>query len=410
MLEPMTTRKHFRLGTHRSMSPEETVGRLERLLPVMGITRVANITGLDSIGIPVVMVCRPNARSLAVSQGKGLDLAAAKASGLMESVESYHAERITLPLKLASLNELRFSHRLADVTALPRLSVSNFNENLELLWIEGQDLLRDAPTWVPFEMVHTNYTLPLPTGSGSFMMSSNGLSSGNHLLEALSHGICEVVERDATSLWQAQGNDARERTRLDLDTIDDPSCRETLEKYARASVSVAVWDITSDIGLASFYCTIAEPAPSSLRPLYPASGAGCHPSREIALLRALTEAAQTRVTQIAGARDDVSVNQYRGSQDLDFQERVRAFMRPPPTMRRFTDVPTYVSETFTEDVTWELAKLRAAGVEQLIAVDLTRPEFGIPVVRVVIPGLEGIHDVPGYVPGARARRGREASP
>ncbi len=79
-------------------------------MPVLGITRIANITGLDSIGIPVTMVCRPNARSLAVSQGKGLDLVAAKVSGLMESVETYHAETITLPLKIATYEELRYTH------------------------------------------------------------------------------------------------------------------------------------------------------------------------------------------------------------------------------------------------------------------------------------------------------------
>src|SRR5262249_7786038 len=141
MLESLTITKRFRSGTHRMMAPEETIDRLRPLLPVMGITRVANVTGLDSIGIPVVMVCRPTARSLAVSQGKGLDLAAAKASGLMESVESYHAERITLPLRLASLNELRYSHPLVDVAALPQLSVSGFHEDLKLLWIEGHDLL-----------------------------------------------------------------------------------------------------------------------------------------------------------------------------------------------------------------------------------------------------------------------------
>src|SRR6202020_1763686 len=91
--------KQHRDGTHRLVSPETTLARVRPLRPVMGITRIANITGLDCIGIPVTMVCRPNARSLAVSQGKGLDLTAAKVSGVMESIEGYHAEHITLPLK-----------------------------------------------------------------------------------------------------------------------------------------------------------------------------------------------------------------------------------------------------------------------------------------------------------------------
>ncbi|XXZ33194.1 YcaO-like family protein [Sorangium sp. So ce321] len=104
--------KGFRAGTHRQVEPEETLRRVRRLMPVMGITRIANVTGLDNIGIPVVMVCRPNSRSLSVSQGKGLDLQTAQASGLMESVESYHAERIDLPLKMASYEELRYTHRV----------------------------------------------------------------------------------------------------------------------------------------------------------------------------------------------------------------------------------------------------------------------------------------------------------
>src|SRR5512139_2548346 len=94
--------KSYYTGTHRLVSPEKTVERIRRLSPVVGITRIANVTGLDTLGIPVVMVCRPNSRSVAVSQGKGLTLAAAKASGLMEAAETFHAERIDRPLRLGS--------------------------------------------------------------------------------------------------------------------------------------------------------------------------------------------------------------------------------------------------------------------------------------------------------------------
>lgn len=100
------TKRYFH-GTHRICAPEETLARLQPLLPTMGITRIANVTGLDRTGMPVVMVCRPNARSVTVSQGKGLTLAAAKASGVMEALEIWHAERIVKPLKLASFDEMR---------------------------------------------------------------------------------------------------------------------------------------------------------------------------------------------------------------------------------------------------------------------------------------------------------------
>jgi ribosomal protein S12 methylthiotransferase accessory factor len=119
--------KAFRAGTHRMVAPEETLARVRRFMPVMGITRLANVTGLDVIGVPVVSVCRPNSRSLAVSQGKGLTLAAAKASGVMESVEYYHAENITLPLVLASYERLRYSETIVDVTGLTFCAGSLFH-------------------------------------------------------------------------------------------------------------------------------------------------------------------------------------------------------------------------------------------------------------------------------------------
>jgi len=396
--------KTFQKGTHRATSPDETIDGVRRMTEVMGITRISNITGLDVIGIPVVTVCRPNARSLAIAQGKGLDLASAKASGVMEAVELFHAERISLPLRLASYNELRFRHRLVDLAGLPRVSASAFHPNLRLLWIEGTDVLVGEPVWVPFELAHTDFTLPLPTGSGAFLASSNGLASGNHLLEAVSHGLCEVVERDASTLWRLSDERSRRQTRLDLTTVDDSGCCALLEKYNRAGVDVAVWETTSDIGIASFSCVVVDRSPSALRPLYPSTGSGCHPAREIALIRTLTEAAQSRLTGISGARDDLSHGIYRRSQNLDAQQRVREEMRVDGPTRSFRDVPTHYGETLNDDVLWELERLRSIGIGQVVVIDLTRVEFKIPVARVVIPGLEPLHKVPGYKPGPRAQR------
>ncbi len=254
----ITTPKGFIGSTHRLVPPEETLARVRPFLPVMGITRVANVTGLDTVGIPVVMVCRPNSRSVSVSQGKGFDLAAAKASGVMESIESYHAERIDLPLKLGSLEDLRYANPMIDVAALPRFSDSRFTPFTQLLWIEGQDIMGDEPLWLPYELVHLNYTLPLPSGHGCFVASSNGLASGNHLLEAVSHGITEVVERDATTLWHLLDSDVQRRTRIALDTVDDPCCRDLLDRFAAAGVLVAVWETTSDLGIPAFLCRILQ--------------------------------------------------------------------------------------------------------------------------------------------------------
>jgi ribosomal protein S12 methylthiotransferase accessory factor len=369
----------------------------------MGITRIANVTGLDTIEIPVVMVCRPNSRSIAVSQGKGLTVATAKASGLMESVEGYHAERITLPLKLASYEELRYTHNVVDISELPQPRSGVFHPNLPLLWIEGRDLLQDERTWIPYETVHLNHTLPLPPGTGCFAASSNGLASGNHLLEAISHGICEVVERDAASLWDLKGANERQKTRIDLDSVDDPDCNEVLERFWRARFCVAVWEITSDIGIPAFLSLTVERAFNPLRPLPSSVGFGCHPARSIALLRALTEGAQSRLTYISGSRDDLGRNAYECSISETGWQSDLARMEIQGRMREFGDVPSFEGTTFDEDVTWELDRLRSAGIASVFFVNLTKPELGVPVVRVVIPRLEPKDSLADHVPGPRAQ-------
>jgi ribosomal protein S12 methylthiotransferase accessory factor len=394
-------RKAFQHGTHRLVAPAETVARLWPLLPVLGITRLANVTGLDAIGIPVAVACRPNSRSVAVSNGKGVDLAAAEASALMESVEGYHAERITLPLKLGRYAELAATACLVDPSALPRPTTSRYHPDLPLLWLEGHDLLHDEPTFVPYDVVHTDFTLPLIQGD-CFTLTANGLASGNHRLEAISHGICEVVERDALTLWEASGEAAQQATRLDLATVDDPTCRAVLAKYERALVDVAAFEITSDTGLPAFLCTIAEREYDPLRPLYGSEGSGCHPVREIALLRALTEAAQSRLAIIAGSRDDIFADDYAYLFSPEAERRFRTRIAGGTATRDFRAVPTAPADTFAADVAWELERLRAVGVEQVVVVDLTRPELELPVVRVVIPGLEGLHAAPNYRLGPRA--------
>ncbi|MQA75000.1 MAG: hypothetical protein GEU88_11770 [Solirubrobacterales bacterium] len=394
---------HF-AGTHRLVAPEETLARVAPSLRTMGITRIANVTGLDCIGIPVVMVCRPNSRSLAVSQGKGLTLAAAKASGVMESVESFHSERIDAPLRLASYEELRRRHRVVDVDELPKRRKSRFHPHLPLLWIEGFDLIESEPIWLPYELVDLNFTLPLPSGIGCFAQTSNGLASGNHLLEAISHAICELVERDATTLFGLRPEEARGESRIDLDTVDDAGCRWVLERFAPAGVEVAVWETTSDIGLPSFSCKITERSEGRLRRLGPGGGFGCHPERGVALLRALTEAAQGRLTLIAGSRDDMRPQDYDEARNLDTLRGVRAAMAHDGPKRDFAQAPTSAGATFEEDVRWELERLKAVGISRVVLVDVTRRELGLPVARVVAPGIEG-HAGSGrnYAPGRRAR-------
>ena len=136
-------------------------------MPTLGITRVGNLTGLDRIGVPVVMSCRPLSRSVAVSLGKGLDQDAATASALMELAETWHAERITLPVRYASAAELEGSLRLADIERLPHRRERPWRPATRLLWIEAIELFSGERRWLPYELVHTDYTLPGPPAAAS---------------------------------------------------------------------------------------------------------------------------------------------------------------------------------------------------------------------------------------------------
>jgi YcaO-like protein with predicted kinase domain len=388
-------------GTDRVATPAETLARAEAVRRLVGITRVANVTGLDHIGIPVVTVCRPNSRSLAVFQGKGLTLEAAKASGIMEAIEAFHAERIEAPLLLSSYRDLHLRRPTVDVDRLPRLETSHFHQALEILWIEAIDLVTEEEVWVPHELVHLNYRLPLPTGSGAFYVSSNGLASGNHPLESISHGICELVERDALVLRGASSAQAKARTRLDLATVDDPESRRLLDQFDRAGVAVMVWDVTSDIALPTFLCTLLD-REESLRFIPPLSASGCHPRRSVALTRALTEAAQVRLTLISGSRDDLSHRVYAEARARSADRREE--LRSSTGSRSFQSAPSFESNDLVADVEHELRCLARAGLEQVLVVDLAKPGIDLSVVRVLIPGLEGTADLAGYVPGERARR------
>ena len=397
--------KKHRNGTHRSVAPDETVRRLMPLMSRFGITRVANVTGLDWLGIPVVMVCRPNSRSLSVSQGKGLTLDAAKASGLMESIELFYAERITLPVKVGSFHEMWKHHNVVDVEQLPCLNRLRYHAHHELLWVEGYDLLNDQPTWAPYESVSTNSVSLNRPGQGCFELSSNGLASGNELLEAIIHAICEVIERDATTLWRYRKTQPRKASRVDLDSCDDLNCRKLIARCRESGLQILVWETTSDIGLPSFLCLLHEDSRNPSRLPYASEGMGCHVSRTIALLRAITEAAQCRLTFITGSRDDMFRDQYQQSHlGSDYLPRYYALQPLNGKYRNFKRIPSFDSETFNEDLELIVERLRAAGLKQVIVVALTEAESPFQVVKVLIPGLEGYDAYPLYSPGFRAQR------
>lgn len=390
-------------GTHRVRSPEATLAAFAPLLPRFGITRLANLTGLDRLGVPVYAAVRPNARGLSVAQGKGLGKADAKASAMMEAIESWHGEHLDCPLRYESATRMRRQgHAVCDLAALPLRVGRSVSEHAPVLLAEGFDLLRAESCWVPWESVSTNFVYPRG-GAPTFFMSSNGLAAGNHVLEAIAHGLCEVLERDALSLWHARGRtSAVPPRRLDAGAVGDADVAAVMARLADREIRALAWNITSDAGVPAFAASIFDaPAQHQRRMIGMFSGYGCHLSPGIALLRALTEAVQSRLAMISGSRDDLLPTAYRNCRNADDLAALeRVWELAPPVARLPPDRST---ESFEGDVSALLDAVRGMGLERVVVADLGRGDIGIPVAKVVVPGLEGIILEPSCAPGRRAR-------
>jgi YcaO-like protein with predicted kinase domain len=400
--------KQFLPGTRRSRTPEATLEDFGRHMPEVGITRLANVTGLDCIGIPVVQAIRPNSRSLSVSQGKGVDVSSAKVSAMMEAMELWHAERIELPCVCASYRAMRTQHTVVELERLPLVKGARIRAEEQRCWLRGWDLLQQEEIWVPFEVVSMN-TIGVIQAIMTFAATSNGLASGNHVLEAIEHALCEVIERDAHALDTARGPEEALKRKIDVETITDPSLVSMLAACSAAAIDVAVFEMDSDVGLPSFRVGLAEREDlQQWRRLGTQWGCGTHLSPIVALSRALTEAAQARLTVIAGSRDDNPPAAYATSQDVGALRALRTVFAAPAARPFPTALPHQETSSFEGDLEVMLAATRAAGVDRVIVVELTKEAIGIPVVKVIVPELEAAPFLPGYVEGRRARRAREA--
>lgn len=395
--QPLTAPARLTEGTHRAASLAATWKRFAPLAPAIGLVRLADVTGLDTIGIPVVSAIRPMGRSLSTQQGKGLTLLAAQVSALMESIETWHAEHLQRPVKRGSARSLARSVRVAPVSRLPRGPTPRRKRGAPprqaladtvLPWVEGFELASARPVWVPRDAV----TLDCVFGARAprFDVSSNGLASGNCLVEAILHGLCEVIERDAEARWRRTGG----QRRLLLDTVRDPACLALLARFTAAGVRVVVWDLTSDVGVPVFGCAILEdPDQPAWRALGLYQGFGCHLAPEIALARALTEAAQTRLTYIAGGRDDFFPFDYDRATDPDLLRQIwHELANEPYQPVCFDELPALATDDLGVDLERVVQRLAACNARQVIVVDLGRPDLvdpggaPVPVVKVLVPG------------------------
>jgi YcaO-like protein with predicted kinase domain len=385
--------KTFMNGTDRLVSPAETLERVKPHFERLGITRVANVTGLDTIGIPVVMAVRPNSRSLSVTQGKGLSLNAAKASAIMESLEGWHAENPVTPLRYATAADLAKDHRIITLPDDEFSLIGGEWRGIEIPWVEARHVSDGGQVFVPYDFVHLDTRPGAQDVSsrrvfGSGIINTNGLASGNHPLEATNHALSELIERDAYYKWAGLTPAERVATSVDLKTVDDANCNWMLERIVSAGFKPLIEDITSDVGVPAFRCVIGADPRYGIKPEPFFIGWGCHPRREIALLRAISEAAQSRLTAISGSRDDMFRSKYFELQDQSKMIKNWRYVSAAPSARSFTDVPSYSNDSLDADTDVLLRRLDSVGIHEVIVADLTHPEIGMSVVKVICSALK----------------------
>jgi ribosomal protein S12 methylthiotransferase accessory factor len=366
------------LGTRRTRSPQDTWLAAAPLLRRFGISRVADVTDLDIIGIPVWMAIRPAAQTVSASQGKGADHDMARLSAVMEAIEVAVAED-----HVPDVTHRGAAARLGlpyPVRALPRAATSMACDSLVTDWTVATIAGTSETVPVPASMIGIHGLAANRWNPQLFTDTTNGLASGNTVPEAALHGLFELVERH--SIARAAGRPVHDQRRVSLAAVEDGLCRSLLQAFAEAGVWVEVTHVTE---LASVPCFIAYVWSSDMPSLH--AGSGAHSVAAIALSRALTEAAQSRLSVISGVREDIP--------DVAYGPVLGAIRHPGSRDRAALAQGPIASATEAgpgvAGIEEELAAVAAAVTDltgyPVLVYDLTPDDVDIAVVRVIAPGL-----------------------
>ncbi len=375
------TPKGYTQDTHRVVPPEETLARVEKLLPGIGVTRVAEISGLDRIGIPVYSAIRPASAKGAISvyAGKGATPVEAKVSVMMEAIERYSSE-FQKGDKKRIINGVydEVSNGKTAIEPQSLILPGKLLPNVKMDWIDGFDLMHNKEVLLPCNAVFHPYLSSVRI----FRSNTNGLASGNTLEEAIFHALMEVVERDALSIAEATRQPGKEI----ILTENDGLAYDLYKKFKQAKVLVKLWYLPTDSGIPTVLAASDDTEMMDAAMLV--MGVGTHMDARIAVLRALTEVAQSRATQIQGAREDTDREKVTRSIGYERMKRInRHWYGEDKEKISMAELPDLSTDSHKGDIEKAVKMLKGI-VDAVIVTDLTRKDVGIPVVRVTVPGLE----------------------
>ncbi|GAA5038603.1 ribosomal protein S12 methylthiotransferase accessory factor [Thermocatellispora tengchongensis] len=404
--------KHHKTGTHREVPATTTLERIRPHLRTIGVTRIADITGLDRVGIPVYNAIMPRSQErLSIYNGKGPTPADAMASAVMEAVERFCAWQPMRATAIASYADLAAAGRpVMDPAAYNLEQDRRYHPDLPISWVEGFDLIAGEPVLVPQCLggyYHRFHEIPTHK-----ITTANGIASGNTLEEAVCHGLAEVIERDDWTMAELVGNRLRQVIRqrlgqnappgadewlternpsIDLGTLP-ASAQRYVEAFEQAGVRIVLKYTGGDSTVPSVAAMALEDSGGAFSAAH--AGYGAHPDAETALLRALTEVAQSRAVDIQGMREDLS---QAGDEIPDWDRHAARSASVDPTSWpfndspapvKFADLPSTPSDDIAADLAVMLAECRRRGLDRVIALDRTAPGLPVAVARVLVPGAE----------------------
>ncbi|MER9300748.1 YcaO-like family protein [Mesorhizobium sp. M0621] len=372
-----------------------TRGDLEPVLGSFGITRVADLTDLDLIGIPVCAAVRPASRSLSVSAGKGMTYEAAWTSAVMESCEQALAEDArTLTAVVDSPRGLaRRRLRSVPLDRQSRCAARHLPQDQDLAWVRGLSWMTGEPVYAPYELVGMDMVTLAPWNTRAFRMSSVGLASGGDIAGAFTHALREIVEDDAMfgALLPGAG---RQAVCVEFNAGQDHELVRAISLLAAAGVEARFSVAGDNDGLPVVMAALVPEEDYSRGRSY-FSGSGCRSGLEQAALAALLEAVQCRALFISGARDDLFEDEYGGVLTSSTERLFGSYRLLPQSIGLNRHQDLTLKDTIGSVM---------EGVRDIYVFPLGGGRFGIEAVRVLADDLVSMHQPESYAHSGRAAR------
>ncbi len=422
---------HRNSGGARTVTPEATLAKYRHLVsPVSGVVSwLARTTDENDSWLHVYWAgSNPGMRSRSLSSlrrslrsksaGKGSTREQSEASALCEAIERHSGA--------FSGDEIRTRGRLFDFAAEDEAIHPNdvqlfsddqldnaesinakghpynivparLHPDTEIDWTPVWSFTQERHRYLPTSMLYS--MAPEQRGPADLIADSNGCAAGNTLEEAILQGFYELVERDAFAIWWYNGLSV---PGVDLSSFDDEFLASAEDYYGRCERELWMLDVTSDIEIPSFVALSRRPEAETEDIIY---GAGAHADPRLAALRAICELNQclTWLPRPGGGQPGRSGRpMIDDPMALDWWKTARIAECPwlapslDAPLKRGAQYPEIEKTDSRDDVEYSRAMVEARGMEFLV-LDQTRPDIGMPVARVIVPGMR--HFWARFAPG-----------